>query len=95
MPIVAKLRTILPIVGVLMLAPLPTTADTPPEVTKLDGGWYKQRFKSGVAYLADTVGQGCFASTSAGITEISCKLLKRRAEWDAIIQWVKPVKSKY
>ena len=79
----------------LMILSLPVFGG-PPEVKKHDDGWYKQRFKSvGIAYLVDSIGRSCYAATSGGMTEITCRSLKRRPEWAAIIKWERKIKTNY
>lgn len=71
-------------------------ASAAPEILELGDGWYKQRFKSaGVVYIVDSIGRTCFAAVSTGMTQVTCKSLKRRPEWAAIITWEKKVKSTY
>ena len=95
MPTPAISRIVLCVVLALTMVSRVVSA-APPEITQHKDGWYKQRFKSaGVAYLADTISRACFAVTSGGMTEMNCKSLKRRPEWDAIISWEKRFKAPY
>ena len=76
-----------------MCASMPVTA-APPEVKSFDDGWYTQRFKTvGIAYLVDSIGRSCYAVTATGMSEINCRSLKRREEWEAIITWERKAKS--
>ena len=82
--------------ALFFLAVVTTPAIAAPEILEFDGGWYKQPFKpAGVVYIVDSIGRTCFAATSTGMTQVTCKSLKRRPEWAAIITWERKVKSTY
>ena len=67
------------------------------EIKAAKNGWYKQSFKDiGINFLVDTVSRTCFISQgrAGGISEIRCRGLKRRPEWQAIITWTKAPKER-
>ena len=57
-------------------------------VEPLGDGWYQQRFSQAkTVYLVDTVARACFLAYARGVSEVSCRGLNRRPEWNAIISW--------
>jgi len=60
-----------------------------PAVKAVKGGWFRQDFKGvGVSYLVDPLAHACYIMRRAGgVSQISCRGLKRRQEWASIITW--------
>ena len=72
--------------GLLCLTPGAGYAQAPVEA--LGDGWYQQRFQQAkTVYLVDTVAHTCFVAYARGVSEVSCRGLNRRPEWNAIISW--------